>query len=112
MTVTFAGLPGLAGLLLFTDFTHKISSITTLESGVGKSLMAILVLGTFSTAIALIFFNKLIKKTSAVFASSVTYLIPVFAIAWAIVDGEALTAVHFMGLVAVLGGIFLINIKK
>lgn len=48
------------------------------------SLMCILVLGVVGSALSLIVFNKLVKKTSALFAASVTYLIPVFAFLWGI----------------------------
>ena len=39
---------------------------------------AIAILGVVGTAAALVMFNLLIQRTSAIFAASVTYLIPVF----------------------------------
>jgi len=33
-------------------------------------------------------FNKLVQMTSPVFASSVTYLMPVIGLSWGVLDGE------------------------
>ena len=48
------------------------------------------VLGIIGTGLAVWIFNLLIKETSSVFASSVTYLIPIVAIVWGIADGKKL----------------------
>jgi len=64
-------------------------------------------LGVLGSAISLIVFNQLIKKPSALFASSVTYLIPVFAFMWGIIDGESVGLVQFAAMGLILGGITL-----
>jgi len=56
-----------------------------------------------------VLFNKLIKRSDALFASSVTYLIPIVAIMWGIADKEVLRPVHFLGLAGALIGVYLIN---
>jgi drug/metabolite transporter (DMT)-like permease len=61
------------------------------------------------TAIALLFFNSLIRNSSALFASSVTYLIPLVALFWGFSDHEQLGIYHLIGLLAILGGVYLIN---
>jgi len=91
--------------LLTTDFIQKTSS----HPEAVFSLISIFILGAIGTAFALAIFNKLIKKTNAVFASSVTYLIPIAAIAWGIIDNEALFPFHFVGMGIIILGIFLIN---
>jgi drug/metabolite transporter (DMT)-like permease len=73
------------------------------------ALAYIAVLGIFGTAIGTILFNRLIQSTSAVFASSVTYLIPVVAIFWGLYDGESLYLRHYIGMMLILGGIFLVR---
>jgi drug/metabolite transporter (DMT)-like permease len=69
-------------------------------------------LGAVGTAYALGLFNQLVKQTSAVFASSVTYLIPIAAIGWGIIDNEPLYLLHFVGMGIIILGIFLINKNK
>ncbi|RLD33430.1 MAG: hypothetical protein DRI72_05065, partial [Bacteroidetes bacterium] len=44
-----------------------------------------------------------------VFASSVTYLIPVVALAWGIIDGEIFRLSYFLSFLFILTGIFLVN---
>jgi drug/metabolite transporter (DMT)-like permease len=76
------------------------------------SLAAISVLGFVGTAVAMILFNRIIQLSSAVFASSVTYLIPVVAMAWGLADGEKIGMWHVLGLLAVLTAVYLINKKE
>ena len=76
------------------------------------SMIYILILGAIGTAFALVIFNKIIKRTSAVFASSVTYLVPIIAIGWGIIDSEILFPLHFLGISIIISGIFLINRYK
>lgn len=61
------------------------------------------------TSVALVAFNVLVKKTTAIFASSVTYLIPIVAIFWGFMDGEIITWNHFVSIGIILGGIHLVN---
>lgn len=75
--------------------------------GAIKPLMAVFVLGVFGSAISLIVFNRLVKKSSALFASSVTYLIPVVAYGWGIYFGESIGLVQVLGMVMIMTGITL-----
>jgi drug/metabolite transporter (DMT)-like permease len=63
------------------------------------------------TAFAVILFNKLIQITSAVYASSVTYLIPIVAILWGVLDNESLFFTHYIGISFILFGVYLVNKK-
>ena len=50
------------------------------NSQANSSFLAISILGLIGTAFALFLFNNIIKNTSALFASSVTYFIPIVAV--------------------------------
>ena len=71
--------------------------------------MAVCVLAVIGTAAALVVFNALIKWTDALTASSVTYIIPVFAAMWGVIDGERLTLWHLVGGVIILLGVALVK---
>ena len=72
------------------------------------SLLAAVVLACIGTAGALMLFNQLIQRTNALFASSVTYVIPLFALMWGWLDGEPIGWQHaFYGLI-ILSGVRLV----
>lgn len=77
-----------------------------------SSFFAVLVLAVLGTAVSLIFFNRLIQLTDAVFASSVTYLIPVVAMLWGGMDGEIISLSQIFGMLVILFGIYLANRKS
>lgn len=74
---------------------------------VKQSVFFILILGVVGTGIANIIFFKLVQMSSPVFATSVTYLIPVVAFSWGILDNEILTSIQFLGAFIILGGVYL-----
>lgn len=74
---------------------------------VQESVLFIMVLGVVGTGIANILFFKLIQMSSPVFATSVTYLIPVVAFCWGLLDNEMLTPVQFFGAFIILIGVYL-----
>jgi drug/metabolite transporter (DMT)-like permease len=75
------------------------------------SMLFILILGIVGTGVANVLFFKLIQMSSPVFASSVTYLIPVVAFFWGLLDNEMLTPFQFMGAFIILIGVYLANKK-
>ena len=77
------------------------------QGQVQQSVFYIIVLGVVGTGIANILFFKLIQMSSPVFATSVTYLIPVVAFCWGLLDQEMLTPVQFLGAFIVLIGVYL-----
>jgi drug/metabolite transporter (DMT)-like permease len=95
-------------LLTMTDFVSKVSNHELAYSSLGYLTL----LGVLGTAIALVLFNYLIKITSPVFSSSVTYLVPIVAVIWGLVDGEVLLPGHYIGMIAIVGGVYLVNKKK
>lgn len=92
----------------FTEFTVKLRT----QDGAWTALGFILLLGFMSTSLATIIFNTLVKISSPIFTSSVTYLIPIVAVLWGIFDGEQLYLGHFAGMAAIIGGVYLANRKR
>jgi drug/metabolite transporter (DMT)-like permease len=74
---------------------------------VQHSILFIMILGVVGTGIANILFFKLIQMSSPVFATSVTYLIPIVAFFWGLLDNEMLTPVQFFGAFIILIGVYL-----
>lgn len=70
------------------------------------------ILTVMGTAIAMILYYKLIQKTSAVFASTVTYLLPLVAVVWGLLDGEKFSVWYVIGGMLILWAIYLIREKK
>ena len=71
---------------------------------------ALATLGIIGTGIAMLIMNSLIRWSStAVFASSVTYIIPIFAIFWGFLDGENIELLHLCCMALILSGVYLIN---
>ena len=89
-------------ILTFSGFFEVIH-----VAEVQHSIMFIMILGVVGTGIANILFFKLIQMSSPVFATSVTYLIPIVAFFWGILDNEMLTSVQFFGAFIILIGVYL-----
>jgi drug/metabolite transporter (DMT)-like permease len=95
-------------LMAGTEFSYKLVT----HDGALRALGFVTLLGVMGTAIALILFNIMVKTASPIFASSVTYLIPVVAIFWGVLDGEVLLFGHYLGIAAVILGVWVGNRKK
>ena len=77
-----------------------------------SSLLYLILLSVFGTAMAKTLFNKLIQISSPIFSSSVTYLIPVVAIFWGVLDGEKIQISQFLAGTLILVGVYLTNKGK
>ena len=75
-------------------------------------LLALAVLGIVGTALAMLLMNSLIRHSSAITAASVTYIIPIFAIIWGLLDNEKVTILHLICMAFILAGVYLINRKS
>lgn len=75
-------------------------------------LLALATLGIVGSALSMLLMNSLLRHSSAVAASSVTYVIPVFAIMWGLFYGEKITMLHIVCMGFILAGVYLINWKK
>ena len=107
--LSFALIGPFAGAYLFgvSDFVTHFQEPNGLHS-----FGYIVILAVVGTAMAVLIFNMLIKETTALFASSVTYLIPIVAIIWGVIDGEEFNMVQLVFAGLILGGISLIKSKK
>jgi drug/metabolite transporter (DMT)-like permease len=93
-------------ILYFTDFSAKINLQATQHA-----MFFVMILGIVGTGIANVIFYKLIQISTPIFASSVTYLIPVVACLWGILDNEMLTPLQFIGAFIILIGVYLSSKK-
>lgn len=92
--------------------SNFIQSEALQSSIVQESILYIVILSLFGTAIAKIIFNTLVQISTPVFSSSVTYLIPIVAVMWGIIDGEQFTPIQILGAFTIFGGVYLVNTKK
>ncbi|MFC6097238.1 DMT family transporter [Flavobacterium qiangtangense] len=74
---------------------------------VKTSMLFIGILAVAGTCVANVVYFKLIQISSPIFASSVTYMLPLVACFWGILDGESLTLVQGLGAFIVLVGVYL-----
>ncbi|MEJ6786539.1 MAG: DMT family transporter [Bacteroidota bacterium] len=77
-----------------------------------KSLVAIVLLAVVGTSLSLVMFNRLIQQTNTVFATSVTYLIPIVALFWGFLAHETISTNQMIGLGFILIAIWLIRKDK
>ena len=92
----------------FSDF--DVNSLK--KQGTIDSIIYVLILAVFGTALAKILFNKLIKISSPVFASSVTYSMLIVSIFWGLVDGEKFSIYQLIATIIIILGVLLTNKKS
>lgn len=99
----------LALIYLFagTQFSYKLVT----NPGAFEALGYVTILGMVGTATGLILFNIMVKSATPFFASLVTYTIPIVAIMWGVLDGEVLLLGHYIGITAVILGVWVGNRK-
>ncbi len=96
-------------VLLFSGFFEK----STVENPNFKmSLIYITTLSFFGTAMAKVLFNKLIQMSTPVFASSVTYIMPIVALSWGVLDGEGFNWLQGLASIVILVGVYLSHRPK
>jgi len=82
------------------------------QSNIYESIIFVFLLALFSSAIAQTLFNRFVKLASPLFASAVTYLMPIVAIFWGVIDGEVLSLKQYVATVIILSGVYLVNNKQ
>ncbi|MDA8807601.1 DMT family transporter [Flavobacteriaceae bacterium] len=82
------------------------------DKDVKVALFCLLILSIIGTVFAKILFNKFVQIASPVFASSVTYTLPIVALFWGLIDGEVFTLNQFFATVIILIGVYLANKKS
>jgi drug/metabolite transporter (DMT)-like permease len=96
-------------ILIYSDFFTKV---TFEHPNFKMSIVYVVILSFFGTALAKVLFNTLVQISTPVFASSVTYLMPVIALAWGLLDGESFGLLQIIASVIILFGVYLANKKK
>ncbi|MDA8595845.1 DMT family transporter [Flavobacteriaceae bacterium] len=88
-------------VLIFSDYSYQKSQL--------PAFGYLIILAVIGTGIAKIIFNRLVQIANPVFASSVTYLIPVVALAWGALDGEKIHVQQLIAAGIILFGVYLTN---
>tara|TARA_B100001059_G_scaffold180828_1_gene181672 strand:- start:694 stop:1569 length:876 start_codon:yes stop_codon:yes gene_type:complete len=95
-------------IFLMSDYKQ----ININDKDVKVALFCLLILSIVGTVFAKILFNKFVQIASPVFASSVTYTLPIVALFWGLLDGEVFTLNQFFATVIILTGVYLANKKS
>lgn len=95
-------------LILFFYFDTPTTFLTNTYAP--QAIWYVIVLAVFGTALSVIVFNQLIAKSSALFASSVTYFIPIVAVIIGFWDGETLSIWQVAAMLVVLSGVYVANV--
>ena len=98
----FIFLPALV-VLYSTGFFETVMSSEKMQI----SVIYVTILSLFGTAIAKVLFNKMIQISSPVFASSVTYTMPIVAVLWGVIDGEEFGVLQIIAAGIILLGVYL-----
>ncbi len=104
----FIGIPSIIYLFAGSDMI----GVLTHDPRGWQSLGYVTILAVVGTALAMIIHNWLIKQTSALFTSTVTYLMPVISIMWGLVDGEIFLLVFLFWIALILVGVYLANKRR
>ena len=109
---TAAATTFIATLLMLPVVLQRVDFPRLPEPGAAE-LLAIVMLGIFSTAIATVVYFRLIKSAGPTFVSQINYLIPV----WAVIIGvvfldETVQRSHVCALLLVLGGILVTQLER
>lgn len=104
LTFTSILLPALVGFIYFGT-----PSVIMTNPEAGSAFLYVSILGIIGTAMAVFLFNGIIKNSSALFASSVTYLIPIVAVIIGFYFSEEITWNQVCSMVIILLGVFIVN---
>ncbi|MBA2747045.1 MAG: DMT family transporter [Flavisolibacter sp.] len=93
----------------FICWQQHVFSIWQYDEEARWPILASALLGIVATAIATAVFYVLIKRAGGLFASLVTYGIPVISILWGLWDHEQVTLLQLGCLGMILGGVYVAN---
>jgi drug/metabolite transporter (DMT)-like permease len=102
---TFLCIPAI--ILLYYHGYWEVASLPKVQ----HATLFIVILGMVGTGIANILYFQLVQITSPLFASSVTYFIPLVALSWGLLDGENLSFLQLLGTGIILCGVYLAGKK-
>lgn len=76
-----------------------------------RSLAAVSVLGVLGSGVAYLLYFRLLANTSPTHTVAVTYLLPVWGLFWGFVAGEPIRWPALAGMVIILAGLVLLNLR-
>lgn len=91
------------GILFASPFLQTMHTHPAAWSSVGY----ISILALFGTVLASIFFFRLVQLRDALFASIVSYLVPIVAMLWGLFDQEGIRGIQLLGTGLILAGVYL-----
>jgi drug/metabolite transporter (DMT)-like permease len=91
-------------ILMMTGFMQTMH-----QPGAIRGFICVCILGGFNTVMSNIIFYRLIQHSGALFAASVTYLIPIVAVTIGVFDGERIAVYHLAGLALILVGVYFVS---
>ena len=94
-------------VLFFSGFENINFSVKQVQI----SIVYVVILSIVGSAFAKIVFNKLVQISSPIFASSITYTLPVVALIWGVLDGEVMNINQILAALIILLGVYLSNKK-
>ena len=101
-------IPAVVILFLATD----VQTVFIENEHAWSSFFYVSILSIVCTFFANILFYRLVQRTSALFSSTVSYLIPIVALGWGAVDGEIIGIFHILGFLFILSGVYLTRGKQ
>lgn len=93
--------------LVFSGFFQEIKYDAALASG----LVFVALLAVLGTGLAMMLNYRLLHISNAIFASTVTLLMPIVAVIWGFLDGESLSLYQSIGAIIILVGLLFLRKK-
>ncbi len=108
LSFTFLAIPA-----WIVTFCLDTGSVLKTNPHAYEALFFISILSVFGTCLALLLFNQIIALKSPMFASSVTYMIPIVAVVLGVfLNREQFHISQFLGMIVIVGGVYLVNSKQ
>ncbi|MBV7269639.1 DMT family transporter [Winogradskyella luteola] len=104
----FIVIPALV-ILFFTDF---FTAERFNNPDLPNAILYVIILSVFGTALAKVLFNTLVQVSTPVFASSVTYIMPIVALIWGVLDGESFSMLQGLAALLILVGVYLSHKRR
>lgn len=108
ISIFMVGLASNIILFGFTDFWQTLHQ----NPYSLQALIYVMTLGIIGSGISSILFYKLLQISSPLFASSVTYIIPLVGVSLGILSGETISFIHMTGMLCIIMGVLVMNYSK
>ncbi|MCB0655163.1 MAG: EamA family transporter, partial [Saprospiraceae bacterium] len=105
-TFFLTAIPSLIYLALPANAHHLLH-----DPSAHHAFLYVSILVVAGTAMATVLYYYLVQITTPVFASMVSYFMPIIAVLWGALDGESIHWQHFMAIACILTGVYLVQRK-